>query len=270
VTAYLQEPVTSVIVTLVGLVFGSFLNVCIYRLPLGKSVVYPRSRCPSCETPISALQNVPVLSWVFLRGRCASCAAPISWRYPAVELLSGAVALITWRAYGPSAAFLIATPYTLAMIVLFFTDWDHKLLPDAVTLTGFVGGMAVAWFNPFLGEPGWSRIWQAAAGAAVGAGFLWGVGKLYTRLRGVEAMGMGDVKMMAFVGTFSGPQGVLFTIFAGSVVGAVVGVSMIRLRGGSMKDTLPFGCFLAPAAVAALHFGRPVVEWYLRLVVPGT
>ncbi len=265
----LPDFVLSAFVLAVGLVLGSFLNVCIHRLPLGESVVHPRSRCPRCGTEIRWYHNVPVASWLALRGRCASCGGPISWRYPFVELLSGAVVLATWLAYGPSARFAVAAPFALAMIVLFFTDWDHQILPDAITLSGFVAGTAVAWFNPFLGPPGTGRVWMALAGAAVGAGFLWGVGAVYTRLRGVEAMGMGDVKMMALVGAFSGPYGVLFTIFAASILGALVGVALIPLRGRTLQDTLPFGCFLAPAAFAALLVGRPLVEAYLRVFVAG-
>lgn len=263
------EPVASVFITAFGLVIGSFLNVCIYRLPLGKSIVSPGSRCPGCGAAVRWYQNIPVASWVALRGRCASCGTRISWRYPFVEALTGIVTLALWLAFGPGAAFLIATPYAWAMIVLFFTDLDHQLLPDAITLTGFLAGMALAWFNPFLPGVGLRRVWMAAVGAALGAGILWGIGALYKRLRGIEAMGMGDVKMMAFVGAFVGPQGVLFTIFAASLVGAVVGVALIPLRGGSMRDTLPFGCFLAPAAMAALLWGRQAVEVYYGLLVRG-
>lgn len=263
------EPWPSAFVVLVGAIFGSFLNVCIHRLPIGESVVTPRSRCPGCKSEIRWYHNVPVLSWIALRGRCASCGVGISWRYPFVELLSALAVLALWRVYGPTAAFPIAAVFVLAMIVLFHTDLDHKLLPDAVTLTGFVSGVAIAWFNPFLGAPGWRRAWVSIAGAALGAGLLWGIGALYKRLRGIEAMGMGDVKMMAFVGAFVGPQGVLFTLFAASITGALTGMALIPLRGGSMKSELPFGCFLAPAAVGALLVGRRAFEVYYGLMIPG-
>ena len=263
-----QEPLTSIFLALFGLVLGSFLNVCIHRLPLGQSVVSPGSRCPACKTPIRWYRNVPVVSWIALRGRCASCAAPISWRYPLVEALSGGLVLAGWHAFGPTAAFPIATLFTLAMVCLFFTDLDHQLLPDVITLSGVVGGFALVWFNPFLNGQGWARVWAAGAGAALGSGLLWGFGALYTKLRGVEAMGMGDVKMMAMVGAFTGPFGVLLTIFAASLVGALVGVLLIPLRGGSLRDTLPFGCFLAPAALGALLLGRQVAEAYMRVLVP--
>ncbi len=264
------EPLFSIFVLAFGLIFGSFLNVCIYRLPVGESIVHPRSRCPGCKQPIHWYQNVPVISWFVLRGRCRGCSAPISWRYPFVELLSGLSVLALWRVFGAVPEFPIAAAFTLALIVLFFTDFDHQLLPDAITLTGFACGVAVAWFNPFLGEAGAGRLWTAISGAALGSGLLWAVGFLYERFRGIEAMGMGDVKMMAMVGAFTGPAGVLFTIFAGSLVGALFGIALIPLRGRSMQDTLPFGCFLAPAALAAMLVGRQAVEAYFKLLMPGS
>jgi len=265
----LPEPAASVFALAVGLVLGSFLNVCIYRLPVGQSVVTPRSRCPGCGTLIVWYRNIPIISWLALRGRCSHCSASISFRYVFVEALSGVTVLLLWRNFGYEAAFPIATAFVLALIVLFFTDLDHQLLPDAITLTGFVTGLAVSWFNPFLVGQGWARVWASLAGAALGSGLLWGVGAIYGKLRGVEAMGMGDVKMMAMVGAFTGPAGVLFTIFAASLVGAVVGLAMIPLRGRTLQDKLPFGCFLAPAAVGALLVGRQAIEAYLRLLTNG-
>jgi leader peptidase (prepilin peptidase)/N-methyltransferase len=197
------------------------------------------------------------------------CYAPIAWRYPLVEASTGVMALWLFWVYGPTWGFSIAFGFGMALIVLFFTDFDHQILPDLVTLTGFAVGVAVAWFNPFLGGIGWSRIWSSMAGAAIGAGVLWGIGAIYGRLRGVEAMGLGDVKMMAMVGAFTGPKGVLFTLFVASLLGAVVGLALIPLRGRTLKDALPFGCFLAPAAFAALVVGRQAVEMYLQTVHYG-
>ncbi len=262
----LIEPAASWFMALLGLVLGSFLNVCIHRLPLGKSVVWPGSECPACGARILWFQNIPVVSWLALRGRCASCASRIPFRYPLVEALGGGILLALWNAYGASAEFAIAGLFALALVVLFFTDWDHQLLPDAVTLPGLLVGMGVAPLNPFLGEGIWPRLFAAGTGAVLGAGLLWSIGAVYSRIRGVEAMGLGDVKMMGMVGSFSGALGVLFTLFSASLVGAVVGLALIPLRGKSMKDALPFGCFLAPAALAALLVGRQAVQGYLHLV----
>jgi len=266
--SFIPEPVVGLYFALIGLIVGSFLNVCIHRLPLGQSVVRPRSRCPGCGEGIHWYQNIPVISWLFLRGRCASCSRRISLRYPFVELLSGFVVFGAWMLYGLTPAFPIAAVFALAMVVLFFTDYDHQLLPDAITLTGLIAGLAVAWFNPFLDRTGWGAVWSAVSGAGVGAGLLWGFGAVYGKLRGVEAMGLGDVKMMAMVGAFTGPVGVLFTIFGGSLVGAIVGIAMIPLKGRSLQDTLPFGCFLAPAALVALFYARRIAEFYLGIVIP--
>jgi leader peptidase (prepilin peptidase)/N-methyltransferase len=269
VSGALPEPLTTLFVAAFGLVLGSFLNVCIHRLPRGESVVAPRSRCPGCGTPIAARHNIPLLSWVLLRGKCAHCGVPISVRYPLVEAAAAVLLVLAWRQYGPTPAFAVASGFALALLVLFFTDYDLKLLPDAVTLSGFAVGLAVAWFNPFLGPGTGERVWSSLAGAALGSGVLWAIGAVYSRLRGVEAMGMGDVKMMAMVGAFTGPLGVLFTLFAGSIAGAAVGLALIPLRGKDLTDTLPFGCFLAPAALAALLVGRQAVAAYLAYAVPG-
>jgi leader peptidase (prepilin peptidase)/N-methyltransferase len=263
------EPFASILAAVAGLVLGSFLNVCIYRLPAGLSVVTPRSRCPVCGAPVRAWQNVPVLSWLLLRGRCASCTSPISWRYPAVEALTGVTALLLWRLLGPGWEFAVAGVFGLMMIVLFFTDYDHHILPDMVTLPGFAAGLALAWWNPFLGEPGWGRIVASFAGAALGSGILWGIGALYLRVRGVEGMGFGDVKLMAVVGAFTGYAGVGVTLFFASIVGAVVGLALVPLRGKSLKHELPFGCFLTPAAMLALLYGRRILAWYLGAIRIG-
>ncbi|HXV78034.1 MAG TPA: A24 family peptidase [Candidatus Polarisedimenticolaceae bacterium] len=262
------EPFSSIVLLLLGLVFGSFLNVCIHRLPEGASVVRPRSSCPECGSPIHWYQNVPVVSWLALGGRCAACRARISLRYPAVELLGGVLLVLLWRMLGPGLAFPIAAFFALAMVVLFFTDFDHQILPDAVTLTGFAVGVAVAWLNPFLDGPGPRRLWLSLAGAALGSGLLWGIGALYGRLRGVEAMGMGDVKMMAMIGAFTGPFGVMTTILFGSIGGAVIGLLMIPLRGRTLQDALPFGCFLAPAAMVSLLYSGAVWSVYARILTP--
>ena len=167
----IPEPLATIFVALFALAIGSFLNVVIHRLPRGESLVAPRSRCPGCGAAIAAWQNVPVISWLVLRGRCASCRAPISFRYPLVELATAILAVTLWKALGPGAAFAVAAPFALALLVLFFTDWDHQLLPEPITLGGFVTGVALAWWNPFLSpEPGWARLWSALSGASLGAG----------------------------------------------------------------------------------------------------
>ncbi len=265
-TTLLPEPIPSAFVFVTGLILGSFLNVCIHRMPIGESVSRPRSRCPSCRLQIRWFQNVPILSWLALRGRCVGCKARISVRYPFVEALAAVALLALWRLFGATPAFAISAAFALSMVVLFFTDYDHQLLPDAITLTGLCAGLVVSPWNPFLGAGLSHRIGLSIAGAALGAGILWSIGAAYTKLRGVEAMGMGDVKMMAMVGAFGGPYAVLFTLIVASIVGAVFGLALIPLRGRSISDALPFGCFLAPSALAALLVGRRAIEAYVHYV----
>jgi leader peptidase (prepilin peptidase)/N-methyltransferase len=265
VIAPLPEPIASAFVFL-SLILGSFLNVCIHRMPLGESISHPRSRCPACGVPIRWYQNIPLLSWLALRGKCTGCGARISVRYPFVEALGGVSLVLLWRWFGPTPGFVISAAFALAMVVLFFTDYDHQILPDAVTITGLCVGLCISPVNPFLGLGLGHRLALSFGGAVLGAGILWGIGEGYTRLRGVEAMGMGDVKMMAMVGAFGGPYAVLFTLIVASVVGAAFGLALIPLRGRSLSDALPFGCFLAPAALAALLVGRRAIEAYLHFV----
>ncbi len=211
-----------------GAILGSFANVCIYRLPKGESVVFPRSRCPACRTPIPARDNFPVLSWLLLRGKCRSCRSPISPRYPLVEALVGAIFFASAWFHGLGPVALSGALLATAAVILAATDLDARVLPDEITL-GVLGlGLVLAiWrdadsvraegFGAFSGH-----LLPALAGAAFGAALIWGVGAAYRLVRGSEGMGMGDVKMIAMIGAFVGPGGVLLTLFAASVAGTVI------------------------------------------------
>lgn len=240
---------------LFGLVVGSFLNVCIYRMPRGVSVVWPASACGSCTRPLRWFENIPVVSWLVLRGRCARCQAPISVQYPIVEvttaLLFAAVAALT--PVGP----LLAARLLLvaALVVLFAIDLEHQILPNAITLPGIVVGFAFA----LVGPPGWRA---SLIGIALGAGLLYGVAAGYYLLRKEEGLGMGDVKMLAMIGAFLGWQQVLLTLVLASFSGAIIGVGLIAVQKGSMKYALPFGTFLAVGAAFAMLAGQPLIDWY--------
>jgi leader peptidase (prepilin peptidase)/N-methyltransferase len=223
-----EEVVVLPFVFALGTVFGSFANVCIHRLPKGGSVVAPRSRCPRCSAPIRARDNVPVLSWVLLRGRCRACRAPISPRYPLVELLVGVLFVaIVWRS-GLGADALGGALLATAAVILTATDLEERVLPDEVTLGVLVLGVLLAALRDLpavrgAGPTAFSgHLFPSLAGAAFGAAVVWGVGAAYRLLRGAEGMGLGDVKMIAMIGAFVGPLGVLLTLFAASVVGTVV------------------------------------------------
>ena len=260
----------------VGAIIGSFLNVVIHRVPREESVAFPHSRCPSCGTAIRPYDNVPVLSWVVLRGRCRACRAPISARYPAVEALTAALfALTFWLRSGLTPALPLDLAFVAAIIALVFIDAEHMLLPNAITYPGAavalvarlfvhnlygVGGLCVAHACP----PHWVLSFvNALLGALVGGGFLWAVGKLWKRWRGVEAMGMGDVKMMFMVGAYLGWPLTMLTVFLGVLSGSVVGVALMARRGArDMQMLLPFGIFLGLGALVSLLFGQTLVDWY--------
>ena len=264
-----------------GLCFGSFLNVCIYRLPRGKSVVAPRSACPHCGRPILFYDNLPVLSWLILRGKCRSCKQPISPRYLVVELLIGALFLACYLHFGLTLAMLKCTVLGFLLIGLIFTDAETMLLPDAMTLPGLVLGIGFSLLVPVndlasrimpglvsagvRGEIPW-RMWSLAdsvLGAAVGASFLYGAAAIYLRARGVEGMGFGDVKLMAMIGAFLGIRLTVLTIFAASLAGSLFGVSTVlavwvkRLRRIEARGT--------PAIQArrrAWHSARLALRYY--------
>ena len=244
------------VAVLFGLIVGSFLNVCIYRLPRKQSVVWPASRCTSCGRGLAWFENVPVVSWLVLRGRCRGCGAPISPMYPIIEATTGALfgAVMYW--YGPTPLGLVRMLFGSAMIVLFVIDLQHRILPNVITVPGTVLGLILSLFLP----PG---IVSALIGVLVGGGLLFGIGEAYYRVRGVEGMGMGDVKMLAMIGAFLGWQLVLVTIIVASFGGAVLGALMLATRRGTMQAALPFGTFLAVGAAFAAVAGEPLVTWYL-------
>jgi leader peptidase (prepilin peptidase)/N-methyltransferase len=252
----IATPGTLVIAGLFGLVVGSFLNVCIYRLPRGKSVVFPPSACGSCQRELRWFENVPVVSWAVLGGKCARCQAPISIQYPLVELVTG-LPFVATAAVTPVGPLLAARLlFACALVVLFAIDLEHQILPNVITLPGIVVGLAFA----LVGPPGWRA---SLVGAALGGGVLYAIAAGYYYVRHEDGLGMGDVKMLAMIGAFLGWQQMLLTLVLASFAGALVGMAIIALQRGSMKYALPFGTFLAVGALAAMLVGQPVIDWYL-------
>jgi len=259
-TLLLRSPAFETTAFLLGLIVGSFANVCIYRLPRRESVVTPPSRCPSCGRTIQARDNVPVLSWLLLRGRCRACRAPISPRYPAVEAANGLLWLALAVVRGPRLQTFVEMVLVTALLVLSFVDLDHQILPDAITLPGVAVGLGAS----FL--PG-SPVRPLAALLAAAGGWLAfaAVAKAYQRVRGVEGLGQGDWKLAAMLGAFLGWQPMLLTVLIATLAGTVVGLAAVALRGRDMRHALPLGTFLGAAGIAVVFFGEPILSWYQGL-----
>ena len=240
---------------LFGLCIGSFLNVVIYRLPLGQSLVSPGSRCPKCGYELRWYDNVPVLSWALLAGKCRQCRTPISAQYPIVEIVTALLfVLVAWLT--PVGPLLISRLILVSILVaLFGIDLEHQILPNRITLPGIAVGLMFSAVAP----PGWQ---DALLGALLGAGVLYGIAAAYYFVRREEGLGMGDVKMLAMIGDFLGWKAVLVTLVLSSFSGALIGMALIAAQRGGMKLALPFGTFLAVGAVAAMLAGEPLIAWY--------
>ena len=267
---------------LLGLIIGSFLNVCIVRIPERKSIVTPASACLKCGTAIRPYDNIPVVSYLVLGGKCRACKTKISPMYPLVELLTAVLFFGCYYAFGPTPEALKWAVFSALMIVLIFTDLRERILPDVVNFTGSGLGLALSLFTkPSDGAALWvaHRLFDfpppapvlslvdALIGAAVGSSLLWLVSEAYFRLRKREGMGLGDVKMMLMAGAFLGARRTLLTILAGSLLGSVLGIAFILARRKDSNYELPFGSFLGMAALLVVFFGTPVVNWYQSLLM---
>ncbi|MGA7622329.1 MAG: prepilin peptidase [Candidatus Acidiferrales bacterium] len=277
----IPETLIVVFVFIFGLIIGSFLNVCILRIPGGKSIVMPASACPKCGEPIQPYDNIPVISYLVLGGKCRGCKTNISPMYPLVELLTGLLFLACYLVFGLTVEALKWAAFSAILIVLVFTDLRERILPDLVNFTGFGIGVALSFFTrPTDGTALWiaNHLFEypppapvvsfadAVLGAALGSGLLWLVSETYFRLRGREGMGLGDVKMMLMAGAFLGAKKTILTILAGSILGSVLGMAVIL---ATRKDTdyeLPFGAFLGAGALLVVFFGTSVVNWYSSLL----
>jgi leader peptidase (prepilin peptidase) / N-methyltransferase len=248
------------VLAVLGACVGSFLNVCIYRLPRRESLAWPGSHCTSCTRSLAWYENIPIVSWVVLRGRCRTCRAPISWMYPIVEVTTALVFVIGYLLYGLTPLAAVRVLFGCALIVLFVTDLQHKILPNVITVPGIVIGFACSLFVP----PGWR---DSLIGIVAGGGVLFALAEAYYRVRGQEGLGMGDVKLLGMIGAFLGWKLVLLTLVLASFAGSLAGGVMIASGRGSMKYALPFGTFLAVGALVAAIWGMPIVDWYLGFYV---
>lgn len=254
--ALMPSPFALVLAAILGLAVGSFLNVCIYRIPKNQSLLFPGSRCGGCGRPLRWFDNIPVASYVALRARCGQCGASISIRYPIVELITAVLFVLVVAVTPPGVLLASRLLLTSILIVLFAIDLELQILPNVITLPGLAVGLAFSAFAP----PG---LRDALLGAALGAGVLYGIAAAYSWVRGEEGLGMGDVKMLALIGAFLGWRAVLLTLLMSSFSGALVGIMVIASQRGGLQYALPFGTFLAVGAFIAMLVGEPILHWYL-------
>ena len=286
--AGIPDAVGYIFAFLCGAAIGSFLNVVIHRVPNEQSVVFPNSACPKCGAQIKPYDNIPILSWLLLRGKCRNCQAPISARYPAVELLTALMFVLIYWQLG-AVPFLPATLiFVSAIIALIFIDSEYMILPNVITYPLFVFAIVIRIVYPlFLGKAAFSDMaawpltllsaWPAWAlslagallGALVGGGFLWLVGEAWKRFRGVDAMGLGDVKMMVAVGALLGWRLTLLSIFLGAFSGALIGgVVVMRQKDRDLQTQIPFGIFLGIGTIVSMLFGEQLIAWYIATFIP--
>src|SRR5210317_431209 len=246
-----------------GAIIGSFLNVCIYRIPEGLSVVKPRSRCPHCETPIHWYHNIPILSWLLLKVRCAYCAAEVSMRYLWVEALTGSLFSLFFYRFAFHYVTLVALVLVAVLVVITFIDLDHQIIPDVISLPGIPIGFLCSFLVPWVS-------WQASLlGILLGGGSLLAIALGYELLTGKEGMGFGDVKLLAMLGAVLGWTSIFPIIFIGSTLGTLVGVPLMLFKKADSKLAIPFGPFLAAGALLHLFFIQhtdPLMRWYASML----
>jgi len=284
----LPEFFNFIVIFIVGATFGSFLNVVIHRVPNGESIIFPNSACPQCKNSIKPYDNIPILSWLILRGKCRMCRNPISPRYPAVELLTALLFVLVFWQIGLNVFLPVALIFVTAIVALIFIDAENMILPNVITYPLLVFALfvrliyplffSVSYFADFKiyplnlmeSYPVWvTSLFGAVLGGLIGGGSLWLVGELWKRLRGVDAMGLGDVKMMFGVGALLGWQLTLLSIFLGAFSGAIIGVFLIaRQKEKDMQTQIPFGIFLGIGSIISLLFGEQLVKWYFLMFMP--
>jgi leader peptidase (prepilin peptidase)/N-methyltransferase len=243
----------------VGLLVGSFLNVCIYRLPRGESVAWPASHCTSCNRPLAWFENIPVASWAVLRGRCRTCGSHISAVYPLVEAVTAVLFAGAYAVYGPTPLLAVRLLFIGALVVLFMIDLEHQILPNVITLPGVVIGLVCSLFV----APGWT---SSLIGLLAGGLFPFIVAELYLRIRGREGMGMGDFKMLGMVGAFLGWPLVWVTLLLSCLLGIVIGGGALLVARRGLATRIPFGTFIAVAALIGVFWGDQTVAMYGRIV----
>jgi len=246
-----------IIIFMLGLVIGSFSNVCIYRIPKNESIVFPASHCASCQTPIKAMDNIPLLSYFLLKGKCRNCGENISIRYPIVEFLTGAVYILIFLIYGRSLQTLVYTILSSALIIISFIDLDEQIIPDEISLSGIVIGFLISFFVPYI------SYFNSLLGILAGGGIIFLIALAGLAIFKKEAMGGGDVKLAAMIGAFIGWRYIILSLFIGFFIGAVTGILLILSKVKNKDDIIPFGPFIVLGSILTILWGKNLLSWYL-------
>ena len=246
-----------ILIFILGLIVGSFSNVCIYRIPRNESIIYPASHCPKCRSNISPKDNIPLLSYILLKGRCRNCKSKISIQYPIVELLTGLIYLIVYLTYGLSVQTLIYIILSSALIIIAFIDLNEQIVPDVISLPGIVIGFIISFFIPYI------SFINSALGILVGGGIILIIGLAGSLIFKKEAMGGGDVKLAAMIGAFLGWRYVIISLFLGFFLGALAGIFLIISKIKSREDTVPFGPFIVLGSFITFFWGEKIISWYI-------
>jgi len=242
-----------------GLIVGSFSNVCIYRIPRNESVIYPASHCPKCRTKIKPIDNIPLLSYILLKGRCRNCGSKISIQYPVVEFLTGLIYLIVYLIYGLSIQTLVYIILSSALIIIAFIDLQEQIIPDIISLPGIVIGLILSFIVPYM------SFINSALGALVGGGIILIIAWVGSIIFKKEAMGGGDVKLAAMIGAFLGWRYTIISLFLGFFIGALVGIILILSKIKSKEDMVPFGPFIVLGSIITLLWGEKILAWYIGI-----
>ena len=245
-----------ILIFILGLIVGSFCNVCIYRIPKNESIIYPASHCSKCRSKIKPVDNIPLLSFILLKGRCRNCKSKISIQYPMVEFLSGLIYLIIYLIYGLSVQTLIYIILSSALIIIAFIDLNEQIVPDVISLPGIVTGFIISFFVPYI------SFINSALGVVVGGGIILIIALVGSMIFKKEAMGGGDVKLAAMIGAFLGWRYTIISLFLGFFLGALAGIFLILSKIKSKEEMVPFGPFIALGSLITLLWGEKIIAWY--------
>jgi len=248
-----------VLIFVLGLIVGSFSNVCIYRIPRNESIIYPASHCPKCRTTIKPIDNIPLLSYILLKGRCRHCKNKISTQYPLVEFLTGLIYLMIYLIYGLTIQTLIYIILSSALIIIAFIDLNQQIIPDVISLPGIVIGFIISFFVPYI------SFVNSALGVVIGGGIILIIGLGGSVIYKKEAMGGGDVKLAAMIGAFLGWKYIIISLFLGFFLGALAGIILIMSKIKSKEDAIPFGPFIVLGSFITLLWGEKIISWYLGI-----